>query len=267
MRRFAFGLVILLPLAVAADEVTLKSGGKFEGIVKRTGEKVVVETFGGEITVPADQVSKIDLDHTSDVEIWVETTEALKDSRDAREWALLGQWAKDRKASKQAQRAFEKALTLDGNNEAARRELGFRWHDGHWITEDEFNAAIGLVKFEGRWISPEERELILKNRAAELEARVKAVAKREAEVEAAERDVKKRQSDLAAAQKAVAETQRDQEKRSRDLDERERKVRALEGYLLCATCGIYHRGEHWCLREWTWCGTCSGLFRAGHKCK
>ena len=61
MKTLAFGLAAaLLPLAAAADEVFLKSGGQLSGrVVKRTETTIEVDVGAGHITVPTSSVVRI----------------------------------------------------------------------------------------------------------------------------------------------------------------------------------------------------------------
>src|SRR5437016_9063646 len=55
--------IALLGVCVAfasADEVTLKGGGKFSGIVEEKGDKVIVRMEHGTVTFDRDRVDKID---------------------------------------------------------------------------------------------------------------------------------------------------------------------------------------------------------------
>ena len=58
----------------------------------------------------------------------------------------------------EAEYAFRKALEIEPNNYFARTELGYRLYNGKWLSEEEYNKAIGLVEYEGKWVTREEAE-------------------------------------------------------------------------------------------------------------
>jgi hypothetical protein len=57
----------------------------------------------------------------------------------------------------------------------AHRALGHERVGDQWMTRDEAMASRGYVNFEGRWVSPQERDLVL---AAREQNRLKAAARK-----------------------------------------------------------------------------------------
>lgn len=290
-----FALALLL-----ADIIHLKNGGKIEGIARKEGDRVVIETLGGEMTVPADSVVAIDTEHVALIERYYEKAKAIEKSAQPVEFLELAVWARENKAMRFVKPNLERAidlakklseakaiqaiaetardrgfaaemrplwqrvLILEPENETARRELGFRRHDKQWLTEDEYQSAIGNVKFEGKWMSVSERDLILKERSLRLDQRAKELDERAAKVassEAAAKDL------LAKAEATLKEAQQN----LRDLEDRERKLREREEelaqYKHCRYCRVYYRVSHVCEGAWFYCKSCCGYFQTGHSCK
>ena len=69
----------------------------------------------------------------------------------------LGEWCEKNKLSDLAFAHYEAALSRDKEFEPAHRKLGHVFHDGHWLSRDELRSLQGLIKYKGRWITPEEK--------------------------------------------------------------------------------------------------------------
>jgi hypothetical protein len=304
MRYVAFVLA-LAPAFAVADEVHLKSGGRLEGRVRSKGDKIVLETLTGEVTLAAGDVDRIDEQHTSKVEEIHEKQDALKESRDPKSFLEVAAFAKEAKGSRWVAANVDRAaalirevrdpklaaaiaesfivrlgsdlkpvwlavLSLDGDHEVARRELGFRRHNDRWLSEDEVQAALGNVKFEGKWMSAAERDLILREREAKLAERIRAVEAREKKLEAMEAAIAKARAEVESARRKNDETRAALDKEKKELEDLERKARAraalLESLVDCPTCDGFHPANttHICPTTWQYCKTCDGYFKAGH---
>lgn len=296
MKRMA--AFLLLASAASADEVSLKSGGKVEGIAKKEGDKVIVETLAGTTTLDASQVVHINTAHTATIEVYYEKAKGIESSGKAIDFLELAIWCKANGATRfirgnvdrvvilvknekdvsvvrdlasrgrdhgigaEMKSVWERVLVLDANDEMARRELGYRRHGEKWLTEEEWQVAQGNVLFEKRWISKDERDQILKERAAKLEERISAVEKRESKVADGEAAVK-------SAQAKLEEKEKDLKTRTANVEEREQKVKKKEEFfqdlIQCKVCSNYYTGVHICPKEWFYCSKCKGYFLAGHK--
>jgi len=69
----------------------------------------------------------------------------------------LGYWCEQNRLMDLAKLHYEAALALDSDNESAHKKLGHVKADGVWLTRDDLTAAQGLVKYKGRWMTPEEK--------------------------------------------------------------------------------------------------------------
>ncbi|GEM_PF-6310125 len=282
-----------------ADIVHLKNQGKIEGIAKREGDKVVIETLTGTMTIPAEQVVDIDFDHVSLLERYYEKARGIEKSLQPIEFLELAVWARESRATRFVRPNLDRAIqlansttdakgiqaiaetgrdkgfeaempplwrrliALEPDNETARRELGYRRHQNQWLSEEEFQAAQGNVKFEGKWVSPTERDLILKERGWKLDQRKKELDDREATVAQNEKSAKEF---LAKAEATLREVER----RLAEVTERERRVKEREEdlarYRYCSSCRYYYRGLHLCEGAWSYHRCCDGYFRV-HHCK
>jgi hypothetical protein len=188
--------LIAMTAAASADEVTLKSGAKIKGIIKKTDDpsRVVVEVGVGTVSFPRSEVLSTEEGRTP-LHDYYEKWETVKESKKVEDYLDLAKFAKDNGLPRFLKGLYEMVLRLDGDNETARKYLGYTKYQGRWLTREEMNRAKGLVEFEGRWITTAEREIILSQR---LEARMRR------EEELAERR-RKAEEERKAREEAAAE--------------------------------------------------------------
>jgi hypothetical protein len=145
----------------SADEVVLKNGSKIEGAVKEDGNKITIDVGSGTITVDRSDVKAINKPTGAIEEFERRQKEAKPDDINA-QWQLY-LWTKQQEGFKsRADRQLQKILELDPNHEGARRALGYVNHKGVWLTQDEHNATLGLVKYNGDWVSVDTAERLKK---------------------------------------------------------------------------------------------------------
>lgn len=203
MKRFLILLALALPCHLAADEVFLKGGGRLEGIVvEQDAKSVVIEMGPGRVTIPRSRVERI-VGGSAALTTYRERASRLS-ATDTAGWFELALWAQGRGLTTQAQAAFERVVGIDPGNATAQRALDREWVDGRWLQRGDAMRARGLVEFEGRWVSREEREAALAERTeAELADRRQAEAEaraREAEARAREAEARARAAEAEATQ-------------------------------------------------------------------
>lgn len=147
-------LVLSLSALALADTVTLANGHKLEGSARRVGDRVVIQTAGGEVTLEASEVRSIEKGETK-LDLYQAKRETL-DAKDAKAQAELARWCAKNKLGKQSREHWEEVVKLDPEHADARTALGFVQHDGAWMTPDEAKEAQGLVKVKvggrERWV-------------------------------------------------------------------------------------------------------------------
>jgi hypothetical protein len=189
----------LLPVAAAADEVFMKSGGRLSGrIVSRTATTVEVDVGAGRVTVPTSSVLRIE-EGRSALHEYQERAGGLA-AGDVAGWLALGEWASAQGLGTQARQAYQRALAASPDDARAHAALGHVLMDGRWVTEDESYQARGYVRYEGEWITPAEHEAILRERVVEEE---RGRAQREADARVREAETRTREAE-ARAQEAEA---------------------------------------------------------------
>jgi hypothetical protein len=296
--------LLAAPPAVHGDVVHLKNGGRIEGEITVEGTKIRVRSLRGETTIAADQIDRIDRDHEDPYEVWCRLEEEAKAAATPEAWLAAADHAARHSAPRYIRAAVEGAvaalpddadaervatlaaayadalrdealplwrrvLLLDPEHAAARRALGYHRLDGRWVTEDEFQAAQGNVKFEGAWMPSVERDRILRERAARFEEREKALILQERRLADRERDLDREKRRLIGAEERLEAWRRDLERQRHDLDRREADVERRETFLRafhsCRACGGWYRGVHLCPLQLHRCGICGGYFHHGHR--
>lgn len=192
MRAIVVALAsILLPVATLADVVYLKGGGSLRGtVVEHTATRITIDVAAGRLTVPATRVERVAAGRSALV-AYNERAERLR-ADDVAGWLALALWARDAGLATQARRAFEHVVALDPGNAQAQQALGNVLEGDRWVSSDEAYRLRGYVLFEGRWVTPAERDGRLAERRAELEmeglraARDAEIAEAEARAAAAE---------------------------------------------------------------------------------
>jgi hypothetical protein len=206
VRALVIGLAAAaLPMAAAADEIFLKSGGQLSGrIVSRTTTALEVDIGAGHVTVPASYVVRIE-EGRSPLHEYGERAGRLG-AGDVEGWVALGAWANERGLGTQARDAYERARRAAPDDPRANEALGNVRLNGQWMTAEQGYEARGYVKFEGEWITPAEQDAILRERAAQGAEERARLQLQEAEARALEAEARARQA-AAEAQAQQSEAQ------------------------------------------------------------
>jgi hypothetical protein len=170
MKRALVLVAALLPAIVNADDVFLKGGGKVSGrILARTATSVQIDVGAGTVTLPMTRVERIQ-EGKSALQDYYARAGALS-PEDAAGWKELARWASAQGLATQAREAYERVLRIDPTDRDANAARGNVELDGRWVPEAESYRARGYVEFEGRWMTPAEHDAILRERAADSDAR------------------------------------------------------------------------------------------------
>ncbi len=163
----SLGLGLLLALPAAADEVHLRNGAVFTGVVREDGARVRVEMDSGSMSFLKIDVREI-----------VRSDDPLKEfetrrrsATDAKASYELALWARERGLTTRSQEQLRKVIELDPQHEGARKLLGFERIGERWLDGEELLAARGLIRHHGRWLPREtverfkeqEKELIIES--------------------------------------------------------------------------------------------------------
>jgi hypothetical protein len=156
-------LSVSLVSAAWADEVVLKNGSSFSGIVREQGDKVIVEMDYGSMTFKKVDVRSIQRGE----DVLTQFQEKARTATDVKGMMGLAAWAKDKGLAGRAIELFRKVIVLEPDQAEARQSLGFEKVNGQWLAGDELMTARGFVKVGGRWLNKDTAERILEQEAVQ----------------------------------------------------------------------------------------------------
>jgi len=159
-----------LSSACLADEVVLRNGSVFSGIVREDGDRVVIEVDFGTLSFKKVDVRSISRGGEDPIR---EFQEKSKTATDAKSMVALAAWAREKGLGTRANDLYRKVLGLDPDQAEARKALGYEKFNGLWLAGDELMTARGFVKFNGRWVLKDTAD-----RLQELDAQAKIEADR-----------------------------------------------------------------------------------------
>lgn len=171
--------VLLWPSVAAADVIRLTNGGELRGTISGTEQSpdetqrsandgpVSIKTLSGAtVVVDRDQIEfatrrPVILEH---YEVRAQQTADTVEAQ----WALA-EWCREHNLESERKVHLERVIELDPDHEKAHHALGHTKHNGEWTTRDAVMKAQGYVKYKGRYVTPQELEIIKKS-AAERKA-------------------------------------------------------------------------------------------------
>ncbi len=211
------GVLPALPSTVLADDVYLKNGRKFEGVIAETTDSQVrIRLPGGVLSLPKSQVLRVETGRSALAEYLVRK-EALRRGADTRaqDWLDLARWARTEGMEQGAREAALIASELDPKLEGLTPILrSFRYVFsetlGRWISYEDSMRQRGFVFSGGVWISREEMADRDRQREADL-------VRRRADAEAARSERNARQTELLLATQNVLLNETVRDRRQRDV--------------------------------------------------
>ena len=171
-RLFAGVVVLAASVAVLpADIIKLKSGGEVRGKIDRAvsikkADPLVITTMSGTVVAVARKDIQFAARRSMTVEEYETRSRRAPNTVGAQ--VELAEWCRRKGMIEERQRHLRKVIELDGEHREARRALGYTKRNGKWSTAAERKLARGLVRYKGRFITPEELA-ILKKSAADSE--------------------------------------------------------------------------------------------------
>ena len=160
---FVAGLaVVAVAQKLPADTIKLEGGRTIRGQIldeKSTKDKLVIKLQGAnaEVTVDRSEIQEIIVEKNAK-EQYDEVKDQYKDT--AEDQFKLAMWCEEHKLPKQRKLHLEKTIELDPDHALARAKLGYSRHDDKWLTANELKEARGLVRFNGRYVTPQEKEIL-----------------------------------------------------------------------------------------------------------
>ncbi|MFL6236938.1 MAG: hypothetical protein ACJ76N_27660 [Thermoanaerobaculia bacterium] len=177
------GALVTVPLF--ADDVYLVNGRKFEGVIAETaGSQVRIQMQGGVLSLPKEQVLRVDEGDTSLAE-YLRRKDLLKKSPSTRagDWLELSRWAHGKELDQAARESALAAAVLDPKLAGlgpVLRGYGYVLDPqlDRWIPYADSMRRRGFVQSNGQWVSREEYQA--RARAQEEEAARRYAARQEA---------------------------------------------------------------------------------------
>ena len=150
-RGFVHVDVALQGRELSGDVVRTRDGEVLQGsIAAETSAGVIVRTREGVTrfvpTAALAGVERADADPLDREEYQVRLAMARRTVRGYYELAF---WARERGLNREASECFERALQLNPDHAASRKELGWRAIDGRWVSAEAFQADGGDVRLLG----------------------------------------------------------------------------------------------------------------------
>jgi len=188
MQTRSLPLLLLLSVVAVpafADDVYLVNGRKFEGVIaETTGSQVRIQMQGGTLSLPREQVLRVDSGDTSLAE-YLRRKEELKKNPSTRaaDWLELARWAQGKELEQATRESALAAATLDpklGGLKPILRGYGYVLDPqlDRWVPYADSMRRRGFVLAGGQWITREEYQA--KQRAQEEEQIRHAAARQEA---------------------------------------------------------------------------------------
>lgn len=162
----ASGLLLSATVDASGDQISIRGGGQIKGKVLSDAahpDRVSVITENGKVPLSFQKKQIVNVvREPSPLDDYVAKRKKVGDSADAQ--YELGAWCEEHKLADLATLHFENALKKDPNHGQAHQKLGHVQSGDRWLTGDDVLQAQGLVKYKGKWVTPEERE----NREAQV---------------------------------------------------------------------------------------------------
>jgi hypothetical protein len=155
---------------VRADVFELTGGGHLEGKLLPADDAsklncTIELSAGGRVTIARSQIAKIDT-VTDAVAEYQKLARTSPDTVDAH-WQLA-EWCREHKLRDERRQHLDRILELNPNHADARAALGFHQKDGQWMNRDDVMASRGLVLFDGKYVTPQQVELLKQQKEARV---------------------------------------------------------------------------------------------------
>ena len=164
------GLALSSIATARADVITLASGGTARGTIVipddarphpafDPAETITIECLSGtQITFRRDDVISVTQRPRIEEEYLTRSRNA-PDTLEA-QWDLA-EWCRRNHLDERRKVHLEAVIAIDPDHKTARAELGYVLRDGRWRKRAEIMRERGLVEYDRRWVTPQERDLMI----------------------------------------------------------------------------------------------------------
>ncbi|NQT37149.1 MAG: HEAT repeat domain-containing protein [Planctomycetes bacterium] len=162
----AVGLILLAGSPLPGEVFILDNGGRVEGELVNPGqsprtEYIVQISPGAKIVLARSQVKTVTGQLPAERE-YEAIRPAFPDTVDD-QWALA-EWCRERGLVTHRKIHLQRIIELQPDHEKAHLALRHSRHGGQWMTQQEWMESRGLRQYKGRWLTPQEIELLEQKR-------------------------------------------------------------------------------------------------------
>lgn len=166
----AVAALALLAPAAWADIFILHNDGQVRGELlnrdENPREKYVIKTAsGGRVTLEAEQVKEVKRQTAAEMK-YDQVRLSYADTVEG-QWKLA-EWCRENRLSKHRRTHLERIIELEPNHAEARHALGYSQIQGRWTTQDDLMKENGYVRYAGKWMLPQEVEILEQQRKETL---------------------------------------------------------------------------------------------------
>jgi hypothetical protein len=160
-RLWCLLFLAVLSAAARAEVFVLKTGGQIEGQhlnpTRDRGEPYQVRTDEGIRLSLADSLV-VRVIVKSDLDKQYEAALAKLENTAEAQWNMA-EWCKEAGLIQQRKRHLQAVVAIDPNHVEARKALGYQRYGSRWLTQEEFMAHNGYVRYKGAWRLRQEIEI------------------------------------------------------------------------------------------------------------
>jgi hypothetical protein len=157
-------IVFALATTTSADVMTLRNGGEIRGefvndsLAPKSIAVSIRTVTGAEVTVQRSEIKSITRRRLVYEEYELRRRQAADDV--AAQWEL-SEWCRVNELRDRRQTHLRRVLDFEPDHAEARKALGYTFQEGKWVTHDDVMTSRGYVKYKGRYVLPQELNLIL----------------------------------------------------------------------------------------------------------
>ncbi|MDO5307911.1 MAG: HEAT repeat domain-containing protein [Planctomycetia bacterium] len=152
--------------------LVLSNGGAVRGELTSSeandGLYEVSPVQGGKVVLAQSSTSEVK-EVSSDVILYHSYAPLRPDSVNSQ--LKIANWCVSKRLTSEAERHFQRVIELDPNNEAAHKALHHVMSDGEWVSSKDRLEQRGLVRKNGRSMSPQEAAILEARKSEEESAR------------------------------------------------------------------------------------------------
>lgn len=146
-----------------ADLIRLKHGGEVRGkLVPEESpypNRIRIKTVSGStVSVSSQEVEFITRRSATYEEYEIQ---ARLTPHDLESLWKLSQWCQEKRLNTQREKHLHHILELAPENEQAHKALGHVQRGGNWTTHEQYMQSRGYVRYRGKYITPEEKNLLV----------------------------------------------------------------------------------------------------------